>query len=327
VLPPSAVAAERRIAHESTGIVTGIDLAAIRAILDAGKLAIVGFGGEDPRRHFLHVPSVSLAADVAVGLAAEKLLLLTHGGGIFVPGRKGGREQLSFADFEELLCLLQKTDAHGRCVLSGAIVPKVHASIRAVAGGVSQVHIVSYAHLLDEILTRTGVGTMIERHQSHHVDYAHPEDLDEVERLHAESQRYATARGTPCVKPRSREELRRLLAQTLLLRHRQVTLGKLHATELPLAADTLLIGGFVIAENHQDSQQGQLLLSEALSRFRQQGYARAAAITASRRAKRLFERNGQVAADGPWQARLLAESLERYDSDERGEVRLFEFPL
>jgi acetylglutamate kinase len=328
VLPTSAVEAERRIGHGSTGTVTRIDHQAIQAILALGKLAIVGFGGEDVRQQFLQVPSVSLSADLAVGLEAEKLLLLTRQGGIFVPDRKGGRRQLSFADLEELLCLLQKKDEEGRCVLSGAIVPKVHASIRAVAGGVGRVHIVSYAHLLDEILTHTGVGTMIERHQSHHVDYARSEDLDDVERLHAESQRYVTGRGTSCVKPKSRAELEALLPRTLLLKHLETAVGKLHATEVPGQPDTLLIGGFVIAENHQDSQQGQLLLSEALSRFREQGYAAAAAITASERAKRLFERNGRPApaADG-WQARLLAESLGRYHPDERSEVQLFELPL
>ena len=323
MVPPSTVRAERRIAHESTGMVTGIDLDALRAIVDDGKLAIVGFGGEDLRQQFLHVPSVGLAADVAVGLAAEKLLFLTHTGGIFVPGRKGTRQQLSFADLEELLCLLQKKDVDGRCLLRGSIVPKVHASIRAVAGGVSRVHIVSYAHLLDEILTHTGVGTMIERHQTHHVDYAQPDDLNAIERLHRESARFVTDRGTPYVKPRSRAELQRLLPHTLLLRRLDIVVGKVHATQVPAADDTLLVGGFVIAENHQDSQQGQLLLSEAIGRFREKGYAWAVAVTASDRAKRLFERNGhEVTAPTDWQAQLLADSRAPLSSGRKGRGRV-----
>jgi len=328
LLSESAVQAELRIAHASTGIVTGIDTEAIQTVLGQSSLAVLGFGGEDDRHRFLHVPSVSLAADVAVGLQAQKLLLLTDGGGIFVPGRRGDPQQLSFADFEELLCLLQKKDPSGHFVLSGAVVPKVHASIRAVAGGVRQVHIVSCTRMLDEILTRTGVGTMVERHQSHHVDYAREEDLDAIERLHVEAQRYITERGTAYVKPRDRSELERLLPQTLLLKHRHILVGKLHTTEVPGAADTLLIGGFVIAENHQDSQHGQLLLSEALGRLREGGYATAAAITASERAKRLFQRNGGVpAANGPWQAQLLENALPRYHVDERSRVQLFEFAL
>lgn len=328
LLPESAIGAERRIGHESTGMTAAIDLAAIRQVVDRGRLAIIGFGGTDEHGRFLHVPAVSLAADLAVGLQAQKLLLLMPGDGIHVPGRKGGRQRLSFADFDELLCLLQRTDVDGRLILSGTIVPKVHAALRAVAGGVAQVHIVSYARLLDEILTRTGVGTMIERHQTHQVDYAQSTDLDAVEQLYLEAQRFTTRCGTPYVKPRSRAELERLLPSTLLLEHRDVIIGMLHATEVPDAEGALLIGGFVIAENHQDSQHGQLLLCEALSRFREQGYMEAAAITASDRAKRLFDRNGgRPEPDRPWQKRLIEDAVPRYQPEERGQVQLFRFDL
>lgn len=326
LLSESTVHAERRIGHESTGIVTGIDLHAIDHALDAGQLAVVGFGGLDETDQFLHVPSVSLAADLAVELNARKLLLLTHNDGIFLPGRKGGLQQLSFADLELLLCLLQKQDADGHFLLPDEIVPKVHASIRAVAGNVHQIHLVSYSRLLDEVLTRTGVGTMIERQQSHHVDYARPDDIDEIERLHTESLRYTTSHGTPCVKPLPRPDLVRLLPDTLVLKHRDTIVGKLHATAIPDATDYRLIGGYVISENHQDSQHGQLLLGEALARFREKGYAGAAAITASDRAKRLFERNGGVTTiDGPWQGKLLSQARTRYCPEERDAVTLYVF--
>ena len=328
MLPEPVVTAERRIGHESTGTVARIDLQAIHDVVAQNQLAIVGFGGHDDHGQFLHVPSVSLSADLAVGLRAHKLLLLMQHDGIRVPGRKGDMQQLSFADFEELLCLLQKTDDQGRCILSGSILPKVHAALRAVAGGVEQVHIVSYARLLDEILTRTGVGTMIERHQRHHVDYAQTSDLDAIEQLHAEAQRYATERGTPLVKPRTREELASLVPQTLLLKHRQFVIGMLHATEVPNTDRSLLIGGFVIAENHQDSQHGQLLLAEALSRFREKGHKTAVAVTASDRAKRLFSRSGgRPGAERPWQQRMFDAALARYDAEERGDVLFFQFDL
>jgi N-acetylglutamate synthase-like GNAT family acetyltransferase len=328
LLPESTVQAERRIGHESTGMVSRIDLGAIRTVVERNELALVGFGGRDDHGRFLHVPSVSLSADLAVGLQAQKLLLLMQRDGIQIPGRKGDAQQLSFADFEELLCLLQKRDAEGNCILSGSILPKVHAAIRAVAGAVDQVHIVSYARLLDEILTRTGVGTMIERHQRHHVDYARADDLDAVEQLQTEAQRYETDRGTPLVKPRSRDELASLVPETLLLKHRHFVIGMLHATEVPNTDNSLLIGGFVIAENHQDSQHGQLLLTEVLSRFREKGHTVAVAVTASDRAKRLFTRcGGRSGAERPWQRRLLDAALARYHADERADVELFRFDL
>ena len=109
---------------------------------------------------------------------------------------------------------------------------------------------------------------MIECRQSHHVDYAQQADLPDIVRLHAESQRYTSGSGTPYVKPLSHAELERLLPQTLLLKHRGIIIGKLHAAPVPEEPATLQIGGFAIGENHQDSQQGQLLLSEALARLR-----------------------------------------------------------
>jgi len=328
VLPEATVRAERRIGHESTGMASALDLAAIRQVVGTGRLAIVGFGGQDDHGQFLHVPSVSLAADLAVGLNARKLLLLMQGDGILVPDHKGGSRQLSFADFEELVCLLQRRDDQGRCVLTGSILPKVHAALRGVAGGVEQVHMVSYARLLDEILTRTGVGTMIERHQRHHVDYAQAADLDAVVQLQAEAQRYTTPAGTPYVKPRQRAELQQLLPQTLLLEHRDVVIGMLHAKAVPNTDASILIGGFVIAENHQDSQHGQLLLTETLSRCREQAHKVAVAVTASDRAKRLFARcGGRPGADRPWQHRLLDAALARYQPDERPQVELYQFAL
>jgi len=328
LFPESAVRAERRIAHGSTGVVAGLDVDGLLAALSDGRLAIVGFGGLDDRGQFLHVPSVSLAAEVAVETSARKLLFLTQEDGILLSGAAGRVRQLSFADLDGLLCLLQRRDHRGDLLLAGDVVAKVHSSIRAVAGGVGQIHLVAYSRLLEEILTRTGVGTMIERRQSHHVDHARAEDLAEIERLHVESQRYTSDRGTPYVKPLTRGDLKRLLVHTLVLKHRDVIVGKLHATEVSGTPGTLQIGGVVIAENHHDSQHGQLLLSEALVRLAGRGCDSAVAVTASERAKRLFSRcGGQTAAGHDWQSRLLERALQRYHPEEQSQVQLFAFAL
>ncbi|MBN1910080.1 MAG: GNAT family N-acetyltransferase [Pirellulales bacterium] len=328
VLTPGIVQVERRIGHGSTGVPTRIDTLAIRSVLDRGCLAVVGFGGRDVLGRFLHVPSVSLAADLAVELQAQKLLFLMHDDGLTLPNGVGGPRRLSFADLEGLLCLLQRRGDRGEFIIPGPVLPKVHASIRAVGGGVGQVHLVSYSRLLDEILSRTGVGTMIERQQTHHVDYARTDDLDEIERLHVEAQRYVSPVGTPYVKPLDRAELERLLPRTLLLRHREIIIGKLHVVRVPDAPGTFQIGGLVIGEDHQDSQQGQLLLSETLARLAEQGADRAVAVTASPRAANLFKRFGETPdSPDPSLSALLARALERYATAERDDVRLFEFLL
>lgn len=327
-LSHSVVHAERRINHKSTGTISTIDAGAVQTVLDRGELALIGFGGVDDREQFLHVPSVSIAGELATSLQAQKLIMLTHGGGVFVPGRRGGKEQLSFADLEQLLCLLQRDDAHGRPILSGDIVTKVHACIAAVAGGVRQVHMVSNHRLLDEILTRTGVGTMIEKHQSHHVDFASLGDIDAIEALHREALAYKTELGASFLKPLTRDELLTLVPSTLLLKHRGIIVGKLHAETLRNVEHGLLLGGFVIGENQQNSQQGQLLLSEALSRFKERGHQTVVSITASPHAAKLFERSGGVkGTPQPWQQQLRETSRQRYPSDEQNAVQLFTFDL
>lgn len=329
LLSQSLVSAERRIGHQATGSPLSIDKREMRSILKDGQVPIIGFGGEDDRHSFLHVPSVNIASDIAAGLRAQKLMLLTHGGGIFVRNTKGEQCQLSFADVEELLCLLQRKDEQGRDMLSGDIVTKVHASIKAASGGVKQVHIVSERKLLEEILTRTGVGTMVEQHQSHHVDYAYPRDLNDIVALHNEALSYTTKRGTSLVKPRSRKNLKAALPYILALKHSGVLVGKLHGTPIEDVPNATYIGGFVIAEDHQNSQQGQVLLSEALTRFKNQGDQFSYAITAADGAKKLFARHeGKIAnLDAPWKEKLLAESRERYKEDEKDLVELFEFNL
>lgn len=328
VLPPDVVQVERRIGHGSTGVPTRLSTQAVRAVQGAQRLAVIGFGGEDARGQFLHVPSVRLAADMAVELRARKLLFLMQEDGILIPSKNGEKNQLSFADLEQLLCLLQIQSDDGEFVIHGPILPKVHACIQAVAGGVSQIHLVSYSRLLDEVLTRTGAGTMIERRQGHHVDFAQDDDLDEIQRLHRESRRYTTCYGTPYVKPLGSSDLAQLLPHILLLKHRGVVIGKLHVVPITGVARTFQIGGFVVGENHQDSQQGQLLLSEALARLREQEALGAVAITASDRACTLFERfGGRVGARLAWQREMLSQAKKRYQPAEQNDVHLFEFKL
>lgn len=329
LLSQSVVSAERRIGHQATGSPLAIDKREIRSILKDGQVPIVGFGGEDDRHSFLHVPSVNIASDIAAGLKAQKLMLLTQGGGIFVRNAKGDQYQLSFADVEDLLCLLQRKDWQGRDMLSGDIVTKVHASIKAVSGGTKQVHIVSERKLLEEVLSRTGVGTMIEQHQSHHVDYAYPRDLNDIVALHNEGVSYTTEKGTPLVKPQSRKELKAALPHILVLKHSGVLVGKLHGTPIEGTPDATYIGGFVVAEDHQNSQQGQVLLSEALTRFKNHGDKFSYAITAADGAKKLFERHDgkKASLDTPWKEELLMKSRDRYKEDEKDLVELFEFNL
>lgn len=329
-MPLDTVNAERRIGHQASGLVSNINVDDVPELLDQRKLPIFGFGGVDDSGKFLHIPSIHLSAEIAGVLRAQKLMMLNMTGGIAVPTEFGRRRtvKLSFSDLDSLLCLLQKRDKSDNLVITGEMVEKVHASIRALLAGAEQVHIVSHKQMLTEILTRTGAGTMVERHQSHNVDLAKPNELDDIVALHEESLQHTTKNDTPFVKPLDREELRSLIGQTLVLKHRGIIIGKIHGRKIPDVEKAILVGGFAIGEGHQDSQQGETLLREALDRYKSQGFQVACATTASSRAKSVFERvGGELGVKEDWQGEALNETKARFEEDEKDDVEIFVFDL
>ena len=89
-----------------------------------------------------------------------------------------------------------------------------------------------------------------------------------------------------------------------------------------------MVGGFAIGEGHQDSQQGETLLREALDRYKSQGFQVACATTASSRAKSVFERvGGELGVKEDWQGEALNETKARFEEDEKDDVEIFVFDL
>lgn len=95
----------------------------------------------------------SIAAEVAVAAGAAKLLVLTDVAGVM----QGGElvSQLSVASAERLL-----EDGE----VTGGLVPKLEAVVRAVRGGVGRAHVIDgrIEHaLILELFTPEGIGTMV----------------------------------------------------------------------------------------------------------------------------------------------------------------------
>ncbi len=103
----------------------------------------------------LNVNADTAAAAIAAALGARKLVMLTDVEGLFAdwPDKSSLVRQIYSTELAKLLPSLQS-----------GMVPKMEAALRAVKGGVSQVHVidgrVSHA-LLTEIFTTEGIGTMI----------------------------------------------------------------------------------------------------------------------------------------------------------------------
>lgn len=324
LLPLETIRAQKIAGHGETGQVAAVKEKDIKAILDSGKTAVIGFGGEE-KGLFLNVNADAVAAAVAETVKAVKLIILGNTDGIYAPNGNGEKAKLSFLDLDELLYLLQKTDAEGNLVINGGMVPKVHACIKAVAAGVPQVHVINKIDILPEVLTRTGTGTLIEKIQQHHVLPASAEDLAAIMQLHEECLSAKTPNGTPYLKPHNPKELEALIPTTFVLKHRGTVIGKMHYTVTDKGIP--MIGGFAVGENHQGGRHGCTLLAAVLKFLKSAGYPEAISITASAAVKkRYFWNDGTQQTTDSWKQELLAESQKRYGTN-ANLVELFTFKL
>ncbi len=328
VLPPQALQAERLPGHEETGRVVKVDRERLQRVLAADKMPVIGFTGEDQGKT-LNINADAAAAAIAIAIEAEKLILLTHTNGVQIPNGSGDRK-LSFADADRLLMLLRKRRADDTWVIDKGMLAKVKAALEAVLGGVQQVHIVYFRELLQEILTRTGVGTLIEKHQTHRIESASQKDLDAIQALHDESSEGASAKtpgGVPYLKPLSPRQHRALRPRTLVLNHRGVLIGKISWESVKGNPKAAYIGGFAVAEDRQGEQQGQFLMEEMLRRLKVEGRTVAVSITANPHVKKLYARlGGRATTSAPWQRQLLTHSRKRY-GEEASLAELFVWDL
>ena len=132
----------------------------LRVALDGGYIPVVatvacGVGG-DPKSY--NVNADTAAAEIAVALGAEKLILLTDVPGILRDVRDKGT----------LIKQMRRSEMDGfvkEGMVSKGMIPKVECCARAVDGGVARAHIIdgrSPHSLLVELFSDSGIGTMIQ---------------------------------------------------------------------------------------------------------------------------------------------------------------------
>ncbi len=145
------------------GDVTEVDPTLINALLDDGRIPIVSSVARAEDGGVYNVNADTAAAALAVGLKAEKLVVLTDVEGLYADWPPAGagspdaaEEVISQLTAEELGKLLP--------TLSSGMAPKMEACLRAVRGGVHAAHVldgrVQHALLL-EVFTDEGIGTMV----------------------------------------------------------------------------------------------------------------------------------------------------------------------
>ena len=137
------------------GDVTAVDPQVIAALMDDGRIPVISSVARAEDGGVYNVNADTAAAALAVGLQAEKLVVLTDVEGLYADW-PASDEVVSQLDADELEKLLPS--------LTSGMVPKMEACLRAVRGGVGAAHVLDgrvQHSLLLEVFTDEGIGTMV----------------------------------------------------------------------------------------------------------------------------------------------------------------------
>jgi acetylglutamate kinase len=137
------------------GEVVRVNTQVLRTLMGNGFVPVVASIAADDGGHPFNVNADVMAAEIAIGLEAQKLVYLNDVPGVIGPGG----DLLSELGVEETLDLLAQAD-----VVDGGMIPKLESAVRALKAGVPRVHLldgrVEHALVL-ELFTPEGIGTMI----------------------------------------------------------------------------------------------------------------------------------------------------------------------
>ncbi|HSE15832.1 MAG TPA: acetylglutamate kinase [Pyrinomonadaceae bacterium] len=160
--PPKEILNRETGVHDTVdfghvGDVVRINARLLTVLLDHGYLPVISSLGADDEGMVFNINADTIAAEIAVQLQAEKLILLSDVDGIYLkagdPETKVSR--VTAAEAGELI-------ASGAA--SGGMIPKLQSIIVLLQRGVHSAHIISGNNrnaLLSEIFTDKGTGTMI----------------------------------------------------------------------------------------------------------------------------------------------------------------------
>ncbi len=139
------------------GDVLQINARLLDVLLEQNYLPVISSLGSDDDGQIYNINADTVAAEIAVNLQAEKLVLLSDVGGIYLAADKPETKisRLSISEAEELV----KSGA-----ASGGMIPKLQNIADLLRRGVKSAHVISGTTrnaLLSEVFTDSGTGTMI----------------------------------------------------------------------------------------------------------------------------------------------------------------------
>ena len=141
----------------NVGDVLGINARLLNILLENDYLPVVSSLGADSQGKVFNINADTIAAEIAVKLQAEKLVLLSDVNGIYLDATDETTKisRLTMAGVENLI----ETGA-----ATGGMIPKLQSLIEPLKRGVKSAHIISgnvKNALLSEVFTDEGTGTMI----------------------------------------------------------------------------------------------------------------------------------------------------------------------
>ncbi|MBI3589949.1 MAG: acetylglutamate kinase [Candidatus Melainabacteria bacterium] len=139
------------------GEVKSIDTSILMTLVEKGFIPVISSVGADHSGQNYNINADSVASSIASALKSSKLILMTDTRGV-LKNSKNPDSLISKINIIEAERLIKKK------IISGGMIPKTKAAISALKSGVDAVHIINgnLKHsILLEVLTNTGIGTMI----------------------------------------------------------------------------------------------------------------------------------------------------------------------
>ena len=157
VIHDDRVDAEREVDFGFVGDVDSVQSEALEALLALDSVAIVASLVADADGTILNINADTLATELAIAMGASKLIQLTGVDGVMSDVNDPG-SLISVLTVAETEALVKDPS------VSGGMIPKLSNAVKALKGGVDQVHVISGVKadaILQEIFTNEGSGTMI----------------------------------------------------------------------------------------------------------------------------------------------------------------------
>jgi acetylglutamate kinase len=139
------------------GDIVEINVRLLSLLLENGYVPVISSLGADEQGNIYNINADTIAAEIAVHLQAEKLILLTDVDGI-LRDRDDPSSRISRINVEEAERLVRER------VVSSGMLPKIAAIAHLIRRGVRSAHIINGSKrnaLLHEVFTDEGAGTMI----------------------------------------------------------------------------------------------------------------------------------------------------------------------